>query len=79
MGGEGREEFGGADVDDVLNLIPLLGSFPQADTSRIGMYGRSRGGMMTYIALTKTDRIAAAIVDAGEANLFGASGFCVGD
>jgi len=70
MGGEGREEFGGADVDDVLNLIPLLDSFPQADTSRIGMYGRSRGGMMTYIALTKTDRIAAAIVDAGEANLF---------
>jgi len=70
MGSAGREEFGGADVDDVLNLIPLLDSFPQADTSRIGMYGRSRGGMMTYIALTKTDRIAAAIVDAGEANLF---------
>ena len=53
QGGEGREEFGGADVDDVLNLIPLLESTPQADASRIGMYGWSRGGMMTYEALTR--------------------------
>jgi len=37
-GGQGKEEFGGADVDDVLNLIPLLESLPQADTTRIGMY-----------------------------------------
>ena len=51
-GGEGREEFGGADVNDVLNLMPLLQSWPQADASRIGMYGWSRGGMMTYLALT---------------------------
>ena len=34
-GGEGREEFGGADVDDVLNLIPLLEHTPRADASRI--------------------------------------------
>src|SRR5688500_10771616 len=60
MGGEGKEEFGGSDVNDVLNLIPLLANFQQADTSRIGMYGWSRGGMMTYLALTKTKRIKAA-------------------
>ena len=69
-GGEGREEFGGADVDDVLNLIPLLKSLPQADTSRIGMYGWSRGGMMTYLALTRTDRIAAAVIGGGSSDLF---------
>lgn len=69
-GGEGREEFGGADINDVLNLIPLLESLPQADASRIGMYGRSRGGMMMYIALTKTDRIAAAISGAGSTDAF---------
>jgi len=69
-GGEGREEFGGTDVNDVLNLIPLLESLPRADATRIGMYGWSRGGMMTYIALTRTDRIAAAIVGAGLADLF---------
>jgi dipeptidyl aminopeptidase/acylaminoacyl peptidase len=69
-GGEGREEFGGADVNDVLNLIPLLESLPRADATRIGMFGWSRGGMMTYIALARTDRIAAAIVGAGIVDLF---------
>ncbi len=64
-GGEGREEFGGADVNDVLNLVPLLQSWPQADTSRIGMYGWSRGGMMTYLALTRATNIAAAVIGAG--------------
>lgn len=64
-GGDGREEFGGADVNDVLNLIPLLERHPRVDDSRIGMYGWSRGGMMTYLALTRTDRILAAVVGAG--------------
>ena len=50
-GGEGREEFGGADVNDVLNLIPLLHKLPEVDRERIGMVGISRGGMMTYLAL----------------------------
>jgi dipeptidyl aminopeptidase/acylaminoacyl peptidase len=69
-GGEGREEHGGADVNDVLNLIFVIESIPEADASRIGMYGWSRGGMMVYIALTKTDRIAAAIIGAGLADSF---------
>ena len=69
-GGEGKEEFGGSDVNDILSLIPLLSALPKADASRIGMYGRSRGGMMTYLALTRTDRVAAAIVDAGLADAF---------
>ena len=69
-GGEGKEEFGGKDLNDVLNLIPLLESMPEADASRIGMYGWSRGGMMTYQALATTDRIAAAIVGGGIADQF---------
>ena len=69
-GGEGKEEFGGADVHDVLNLIPLLESLPQADATRIGMYGWSRGGMMTYLALTRTDRIAGAVIGGGSSDLF---------
>jgi dipeptidyl aminopeptidase/acylaminoacyl peptidase len=67
-GGEGVEEFGGAEVNDVLALIPLAESLPRADASRIGMNGWSRGGMMTYLALARTDRIAAAIVGAGLAD-----------
>lgn len=69
-GGEGKEEFGGRDVNDVLNLIPMLESLPQADATRIGMYGWSRGGMMTYLALAKTSHIVAAVVGAGAADLF---------
>jgi len=69
-GGEGAEEFGGAEVNDVLNLVPLLESLPRADATRIGMYGWSRGGMMTYLALARTDAIAAAVVGAGLADAF---------
>jgi len=68
-GGEGREEFGGKDLNDVLNLIPLLANLPQADTSKIGMLGWSRGGMMTYLALCKTTKIKAAVVGSGVTDL----------
>ena len=61
-GSEGREEFGGADVNDVVILTEVLKEVEHADAERIGMYGWSRGGMMTYIALTKTDKIRAAVV-----------------
>ena len=68
-GSEGQEEFGGTDVNDVLNLISVLGEVDKADTNKIGMYGWSRGGMMTYIALTKTDKIKAAIVGGANSDL----------
>ncbi|MBK9731018.1 MAG: prolyl oligopeptidase family serine peptidase [Chitinophagaceae bacterium] len=69
-GSEGKEEFGGKDVNDILNLIPCLSAIDKADTSRIGMWGWSRGGMMTYLALTKTNKIKAAIVGSGMADGF---------
>ncbi len=56
-GSEGHEDFGGADVHDVSNLILLLQSLPNVDPDRIGMFGGSRGGMMTYLAL-KADTLA---------------------
>lgn len=61
-GSEGKEEFGGKDVNDVTILTEVLKEIDVADTNRIGMYGWSRGGMMTYMALTKTDKIKAAVV-----------------
>jgi dipeptidyl aminopeptidase/acylaminoacyl peptidase len=68
-GSEGKDEFGGADVDDVLNGLRVFDQLPFADGTRIGMWGHSRGGMMTYLALTRTDRIRAAIVGAGPTDL----------
>jgi len=61
-GSEGEEEFGGEDLNDVLVLPEVLGEISHADTSKIGMYGWSRGGMMTYMALVRADRIDAAVV-----------------
>lgn len=68
-GSDGNDEFGGSDVNDVLNLLPLISEWPEADTQRIGMYGWSRGGMMTYIALSKTKRIKAAVIGGAPTDL----------
>lgn len=68
-GGEGTDEFGGEDVNDILNLLPLAEEVDVADSSRWGIEGWSRGGMMTYLALTRTDIFKAAIVTGGIANL----------
>lgn len=68
-GGEGKDEFGGSDLNDVLNLIPLADELPFADNKTWGIEGWSRGGMMTYLALTRTDIFKAAIVTGGIANL----------
>ena len=67
---EGKDEFGGADINDVLNLLPTLSQIPNADTSRIGIHGWSRGGMMVYLAMKKTNRFKAAVVGAGAADLY---------
>ena len=69
-GGEGLEEFGGKDVNDVLNLVHTLQEIPNADTNRIGIEGGSRGGMMTYLALKESCEFKAAAVTAGAANAF---------
>jgi dienelactone hydrolase len=55
-GSEGTDTFGGADVEDVLNLVALLKRLPEVDPARIGMVGYSRGGMMTYRALREDAR-----------------------
>ena len=75
-GGEGQDEFGGDDANDVLNLIPLADKIENADTTKWGIEGWSRGGMMTYLALTRTNSPAypaggfkCAIVNGGIANL----------
>jgi len=61
-GGEGRDEVGGADLDDVSNLLVTAGSLPYADTTNIFMYGVSRGGMMTFLEMKRDLPIRAAAV-----------------
>ncbi len=52
-GGEGADEFGGADVDDVLALVPLARSLPGADVSRLYLLGGSRGAISGTVALRR--------------------------
>lgn len=65
-----NDEYGGKDVNDVLHLIETLKEVEKADIDRIGMYGWSRGGIMTYLALAKTDRIRTAVIGSTPSNLF---------
>jgi fermentation-respiration switch protein FrsA (DUF1100 family) len=70
-GSEGFDNLGGADVNDVLNLIPLLQSRPNVDMNRIAMFGSSRGALMTYIALRRLGgTVKVAATTSGLADLF---------
>jgi dipeptidyl aminopeptidase/acylaminoacyl peptidase len=61
-GGEGQDQVGGADVADVTNLMALARQLPDADSNNVFMYGLSRGGMMTFLALRQGVAINAAAV-----------------
>ena len=68
------ESFGHGDVIDTINLITLVQSLPQADASRTGMMGSSRGGMVTYMVLkaeseSGRNRIRCAVTVGGVADL----------
>jgi len=69
LGSEGKDEFGGGDVNDVINLIQSLRNIPQADTSRVALFGWSRGAINTYVALTKSTNIKAAVIGGGMSDL----------
>lgn len=60
-GSEGAaESWGAEDVDDALNLLPLLDALDYVDPDRLGLVGGSRGGMMAFAMLARTKRFRAA-------------------
>lgn len=68
-GSQGRDEWGGADVNDVLNLFPLAKRISKADTSKIVMVGFSRGGTMTFEAIKAGAPLKAAVSVSGPVDL----------
>jgi dipeptidyl aminopeptidase/acylaminoacyl peptidase len=50
-GAEGRDDMGGADLADLMNVQSLITTLPYADRTRLFLYGESRGGMMVLQAL----------------------------
>ncbi len=68
-GSEGQEEFGGQDVNDILNLINILHEIDGIDTSKVGLYGWSRGAMMTYMTLKQKPNVKAVVTGGGKADM----------
>ena len=68
-GGEGKEELGGEDVNDILNLIPLAEELPMANKDLWGIEGWSRGGMMTLLALRRNKIFRCAVLVGAISNL----------
>lgn len=68
-GSQGKEQLGGKDVNDILNLIPLAEEIPNADKNLWAMEGWSRGGMMTYLALLRNSKFRCAVLSGAISNL----------
>ncbi len=64
-----QDEFGGKDVNDVTALLKIIPHIRGADADRIGMYGASRGGMQTFLALKQAENIKAVATIAGNSDL----------
>ncbi|USG68344.1 prolyl oligopeptidase family serine peptidase [Brevibacillus ruminantium] len=69
-GGEGRDEFGGADRHDVFAAYELLRSLSFVDRRRISVYGFSRGGIMALLAAIECEGLHSAVVWGGVSDLF---------
>ena len=65
----GLDEFGGADLEDVKALLPIAQGMKQADVKRLGMWGHSRGGMMTYMLAKSMPELKTIVVGAGPTDL----------
>lgn len=52
-GGEGVDEVGGADIDDVMSLSQMAAQLPYTNPGNVFLYGLSRGGMMSFLVLQR--------------------------
>lgn len=66
---EGKDEYGGKDVNDIIALYDVLKAISPVDIKKIGIYGGSRGGMMTFLVLKKVKWIKAVCIKSGLYNL----------
>jgi dipeptidyl aminopeptidase/acylaminoacyl peptidase len=57
------QDFGGKDVDDVLDAADYLASRVVVDPARLGIVGRSRGGMIALLAIERSPKKFRAAVD----------------
>ena len=70
-GGEGKDKFGGRDVDDVVKLHEIMRAHKLVDGKPCFVIGHSRGGMMTYLLMKRGLPMRAAIAIAAVSDLRG--------
>src|SRR5690606_9642680 len=69
-GGEGRDEFGGVEREDVHAAVRLLQALPFIDRSRISLFGFSRGSInATQTAVAMPDAVHSLVLWGGVADL----------
>jgi len=66
---EGKDEFGGADVEDLIALHKQVSEMPDIDASRLGMVGWSRGAVMTFRAMLRLPSLKAVVVGGAPTDL----------
>ena len=69
-----RNEWGYADLDDMLAGLDILIEEGKADPDRQAIMGWSYGGYMSSMAITRTDRFNASMMGAGVTNLISMTG-----
>lgn len=67
---EGKDEFGGKDVNDILKLIEIAKELDFVNVKNIHVLGYSRGGMNAYQVSKLTDNINSLAVVGGSTTLF---------
>lgn len=63
------DQFGGEDVNDVTALLDFIPSITNADKNKVGMFGASRGGIQTHLAVKQSRNIKAIATVAGPTDL----------
>jgi dipeptidyl aminopeptidase/acylaminoacyl peptidase len=68
-GGEGKEQLGGSDLNDIKNLFPVAEELKFIDTSNAAVEGWSRGGMMSFLLLKEKYDFRCALFSGAISNL----------
>jgi dipeptidyl aminopeptidase/acylaminoacyl peptidase len=69
FGSEGKDEWGGKDLDDVIQIKKIADQLPMSKPGKAIVAGFSRGGMMSYLLAVKEPWVKGVISISGTADL----------
>lgn len=69
LGSEGKDEWGGADLNDVIRIKEIADKLPMCKPGKAIVAGVSRGGMMSYMLAAKEPWVKAVISLSGTTDL----------